>query len=243
MTTHIFSLDGNVGSGKSTLLQKLTIDPKLKLKNFNIIFLQEPVEVWSSIKDKNGTTILEKFYNNQEKYSFSFQMMAYISRLSLLRKTINENPNSVIITERSVHTDKNVFAKMLYDDKKIEEINYDIYLRWFDEFIKNIPLKGIIYLKTDPIICWKRICDRNREGENVPLEYSYKCHKYHENWIQKSNLPTLTLDGDKDFKNKFNSEWIIQIKLFLENEPAIKEHNKKLSTIFEHYNHHQIYCG
>ena len=35
---------------------------------------------------------------------------------------------------------KNVFAKMLYDDKKIEMVNYDIYNRWFDEFVKKYPL-------------------------------------------------------------------------------------------------------
>ena len=42
----------------------------------------------SNIKDENGVTILEKFYSDQNKYSFSFQMMAYISRLKLLKDTI-----------------------------------------------------------------------------------------------------------------------------------------------------------
>ena len=64
---------------------------------------------------------IEKFYKDQQKYAFSFQMMAYISRLALLRRVIRENPNAIIITERSVFTDKEVFAKMLYDEGKIEE--------------------------------------------------------------------------------------------------------------------------
>ena len=63
------------------------------------------------ITDKKGETILAKFYKDQDKYSFSFQMMAYISRISLLRKIIKKNPTAIIITERSVLTDKNVFAK------------------------------------------------------------------------------------------------------------------------------------
>ena len=55
-----------------------------------------------------------------------------------------------IITERSIYTDSNVFAKMLYDDKKITLIEYTIYKKWFDEFISEIPISKIIYVKTDP---------------------------------------------------------------------------------------------
>ena len=124
----IYSIEGNIGSGKSTFIDILRKENKLK----NSVYLEEPVKVWETIKDKNGVTILEKFYGNQEKYSFSFQLMAYISRLSELKKKIKENPSKIIFTERSILTDRNVFAKMLYDDKKIEEINYNIYLKWFD---------------------------------------------------------------------------------------------------------------
>ena len=60
-------------------------------------------------------------------------MMAYISRLSLMRSAIKKNYD-VIITERCIHTDKNVFAKMLYDTDKIDEINYKIYLTWFSKW-------------------------------------------------------------------------------------------------------------
>ena len=94
----IVSVDGNIGSGKSTLLANLK-----NLIGFNtnkkIIFLKEPVDEWETIKDTEGNTMLQKFYADQERYSFSFQMMAYISRLALLKTAIKENPNSIIITE------------------------------------------------------------------------------------------------------------------------------------------------
>ena len=83
----IISVEGNIGSGKTTLLENL----KDKYKsNPNVIFLREPVDEWENIKDKNGTTMLEKFYSDQKRYSFSFQMLAFISRLVLLKKTIKE---------------------------------------------------------------------------------------------------------------------------------------------------------
>ena len=83
--SQIISIEGNIGSGKSTILKSL----KEHFENSrNIIFLQEPVDEWATIKDKEGNTILSKFYGNQKKYSFAFQMMAYISRLNLLMNAI-----------------------------------------------------------------------------------------------------------------------------------------------------------
>ena len=90
----IFSIEGNIGSGKSTLVRIL----QEKCPNF--IYMLEPVDEWADVKDKKGENILTKFYRNQEKYSFSFQMMAYISRLAKLKRLVEKNPNSIIITEQ-----------------------------------------------------------------------------------------------------------------------------------------------
>ena len=83
--------------------------------------MEEPVLEWVEIKDTNGKNIIENFYENQEHYSFSFQMMAYISRLAMLKRAIKhckEKGIKLIIFERSLQTDKNVFCKMLYDSGK-----------------------------------------------------------------------------------------------------------------------------
>ena len=101
----IYSVEGNIGSGKSTLVKLLKNQLSEIIPDAKFIFLQEPVDIWETIKDSNGKTIIEKFYANQEKYSFPFQMMAYISRLSQITQTIEKNPNAIIITERSVFTE------------------------------------------------------------------------------------------------------------------------------------------
>ena len=62
------------------------------------------------------------------------------------RKAIRGNPNSVIISERCVFTDKNVFAKMLYESDKIDEIEYTIYTKWFDEFADETKCDGHIFM-------------------------------------------------------------------------------------------------
>ena len=201
MEVKIISIDGNIGSGKSYLVDELK---KKCVTRDDICFLQEPVDEWQSIQDVGGENIIEKYYKNQNKYAFSFQMMAYISRLSQLRHAI-EKGYRVIITERCVHTDKMVFAQMLYDDNKIEEVNYKIYNKWFDEFIKDLPQFHYIYVKTTPKIAYNRVVKRSRKGEigNIPFEYLEKCHTYHENWMSKI-LPHKKicfngeLDKDKD---------------------------------------------
>jgi deoxyadenosine/deoxycytidine kinase len=216
----IVSIEGNIGSGKSTLMKNL----KEYYKNNNqILFLKEPVDEWEKIKDSNGKTILEKFYGDQEKYSFPFQILAYISRLNVLRDTLKclePNKKYIIISERCLYTDKLVFAKMLFESGKMEDINYKIYLNWFDSFSEEFPIHKIIYVKTLPEICHDRIHTRSRDGEeNIPLTYLESCHKYHEDMLQNNNIchEKLLLDGNIDiFTNKNQlDEWICQINYFV----------------------------
>jgi deoxyadenosine/deoxycytidine kinase len=223
----IISIEGNIGSGKSTLLANLRENFK---DNVDIVFLKEPVDEWAKIKDKNGTTILEKFYADQEKYSFPFQMMAYVSRIKELRNTVKEQKKNsskpfVIITERSLYTDKMVFAKMLYDTGKIEHVNYQIYLNWFDTFSDEFPVHKVVYVKTAPEKCHERILKRSREGEdNIPLSYLKSCSFYHDNMLDK-NLTTcvcetqLVLDGNVNiYKNTHQLDrWIEEITKFIQN--------------------------
>jgi deoxyguanosine kinase len=220
------SIEGNIGSGKSTLLANLREHYK---NNDNVIFLKEPVDEWAKIKDINGTTILEKFYADQEKYSFSFQMMAYVSRIKVLRDTLKEKTigqekkQYIIITERSLYTDKMVFAKMLYDSGKIEDVNYQIYLNWFDTFSGEFPVHKVIYVKAAPEKCYARIAKRSREGEeNIPLEYLTACSLYHDNMLDKSTdscvcNEQLILDGNIDiYENKTQvDEWIQEIEQYI----------------------------
>jgi len=205
----IYSIEGNIGSGKSTLVEEL------EKRNKQIIFLREPVQVWNKFKDKNNETILSKFYKNQKKYSFAFQLMAYISRVSQLKKVIEKNPNSIIICERCVLTDKNVFAQMLYDMDKIEKICFDIYLEWFNEFHQKI--NGFIYLQTQPEISFLRVKKRNRNGEEtVSLNYLKKCHNYHEKWLKtQKNILILNGNEDKDYKEDLFDIWMNKINTFL----------------------------
>ena len=203
----IASIDGNIGSGKTTGKAKLREYIMSLKKNKiavddSIIFVDEPTCEWEQIKDENGVPILTNLYTDVKRYAFRFQMMAYITRLIKLRQALKAPNVRLIITERCLLTDAHVFAKMLYDDKKIEQDEYDIYTRWFDEFAKEVEPSCIIYFKASTEVCMKRIQKRNRPGENISFDYLEECNKYHDEWLNsipsKITIPTLILNADMD---------------------------------------------
>ena len=219
---YIFTVDGNIGSGKSTLIKLM----KQKYKEFlnkKIVYLPEPVDIWESIRDKNGKNVIESYYENQSKFAFPFQMMAYISRVHQIREIMNTcEDNTIIICERSVYTDKHVFAKMLHDNGTMNDIEIQIYKKWFDEFVKDFPFSGIIYVGTEPTKSLERVKIRNRKGETIPLSYLEMCHQYHEIWLNNSNIPVLKLNGNKEFINAIPPEWQITLETFIKKQSNIK---------------------
>lgn len=219
--TRIVSIEGNIGGGKSTLLKKMR---EKYSNNQLIVFVDEPVDEWENITDKNGTTMLELFYKDPTKHAFAFQMMAFISRLSKLKEAVEKNPNAIIITERSLHTDKMVFAEMLRDSNDISREHHQIYLKWFEMFAKDYPVSKIIYVNTPPKICYERISLRSRNGEsNIPLDYLEKCHAYHNNMINKYSRncvceDQIVIDGSGNIytsKNLIDS-WLDEIDKFIQ---------------------------
>jgi hypothetical protein len=88
----IISIEGNIGSGKSTILNCLKEKSKI---NTSLIFLLEPVDEWEKITDTDGTNILTRYYSDQKRYAFSFQMMAFITRLRQINEIIEKYTENV----------------------------------------------------------------------------------------------------------------------------------------------------
>jgi deoxyadenosine/deoxycytidine kinase len=218
----IISIEGNIGSGKSTIVEKLQ---QHLIHDKSIVFLKEPLDIWESVKDpQTGENILQKFYADPEKYSFAFQVMAYASRLSCIRQAIRENKDClVIITERSLIADKKIFAKMLYDEGKIDDVCYQIYEKFYAEFSVELGLDGIVYIDADAEVCKERIRKRNRQGEDgISLDYLQKCKQYHDAWLLREELALkiktnqdVTYDPDND--DDLGNLWIKQIISYIHN--------------------------
>ena len=209
----LVSVEGNIGSGKSTFVTALQRYFEQQYDgNLKIGFMLEPVDAWDKIRDRQGRTMLQKYYADQQRYAFSFQMMAYVSRLAILRECMRQGYD-IIILERSVFTDCEVFARMLHDEGKIEDVEFAIYRTWFNEFLHDISPLQFIYLQTVPEVAAQRIQQRAREGEDtIPLAYLSNCHDYHEKWLHTQDV--LKINANDDIETLF-PVWLNQVCRFL----------------------------
>lgn len=81
-------IEGNIGTGKTTFLNMLQYYLYwFEYINYDARILLEPVDEWENTKDSDGKNILEKFYGDQKKYSYLFQMNSFISRV---KKIVDE---------------------------------------------------------------------------------------------------------------------------------------------------------
>ena len=172
------TIEGNIGVGKTTLLKKLE-------NNYNVIF--EDVDTW-----KNEGWI-EKYYKNTSKYAMGFQMRVLYSHLQSEHKFKEIN-----IIERSCNTLCNIFGKLLLDDNTLDQIEFDLCKKF--SFDYSWDINHIIYLQSSPEICFKRISNRNRKGEeNIPFDYIKRLHYEHENTYNNTqNVYIINANNDID---------------------------------------------
>jgi deoxyadenosine/deoxycytidine kinase len=90
---------------------------------------------------------------------------------------------------------------MLYDVGDISHDEFQIYNLWFDEFLVDVPLSGIVYINASPDVCIERIGKRARAGETIQADYIQRCHQYHEDWIRSKSCELLELSADEDMNN------------------------------------------
>lgn len=186
------SLEGNIGSGKTTLFNIL------KTKYKNKIFIDEPIDEWQAIKNKDGNNILELFYSDPKKWSFSFQICALNTKLDKLTKI--DFKQNYVMSERSILTDKYCFAKQLHEDNYIGDIDWILYNNCFKNIKSDLYPKAIIYLKCSPDICFDRIHIRNRNEEsNITLDYLTKLNYKHSEWLSEINIPVLEINANENY--------------------------------------------
>ena len=134
--------------------------------------------------------------------------------------TLPFQKRKVIISERSTETDKHIFAKMLFDDGKIDELEYKIYNYWYDKLIGKNKINNIIYLRTSPVDAYKRIQKRGRIEEiKIPVDYIQTVHNYHDKWLVDStdNCNICYLDGTGNFETneKVKRKTVKSITVFI----------------------------
>ncbi len=207
-------IEGNIGVGKSTFTNLL----KENIANSELV--SEPVDMWLHVKNSDGKNILQTFYDDIPRWAYTFQNIAYVTRMMKIERAIRNSTSDYVFLDRSIDTDRYVFEKMLWEEgqlQKIEHEAYDLWCQFYQEFVRTESDKKIIYLRCSPEVCLDRIKIRGREEEkNITMEYLNKLHKAHEDWLS-NNSCALILDCNKDFEHdeEYRKELLDKVRNFI----------------------------
>ncbi len=193
----VISIEGSIGGGKTTLLEQL------RQEHPEWHFIDEPLDTWTSLKNESGENLLQVFYKDIKRWSYTFQNCAILSRAQNIKRAVDDwrteceaNPearrHNIFITERCLDTDFNVFAQMLRDDGMLDSIEWDLYKKWYRMLENWVTISGLVYVDTPPDVCSQRIKYRAREGEEtISDEYLRRLDTYQRRWIDHTSLQVL----------------------------------------------------
>jgi len=201
---HNLVVEGNVGAGKSTFL-------KMVSEHLPVQIVYEPLERWQHVGGSNEN-LLEHFYKDTQRWAYTFQSYAFITRVLEQEMHARANKHQVQILERSVFSDRYCFAQNCYEMGNLTALEWKLYNEWFTWLVDSYMIKphGFIYLQANPNTCYARLLKRKRfEEAVVPLEYLQRLHDRHENWLIKKegvasylkDIPVLVIPCDSDFEH------------------------------------------
>ncbi|KAM9585193.1 deoxyguanosine kinase, mitochondrial isoform 4-T5 [Trichechus inunguis] len=177
-------------------------------------------------------------YREPARWSYTFQTFSFMSRLKTQLEPVSEKPlqakELVQVFERSVYSDRYIFAKNLFENGSLSDIEWHIYQSWhsflLQEFASRLRLHGFIYLQATPQVCLKRLHQRARaEEKGVELAYLEQLHGQHEAWLVHKttklhcealqNIPVLVLDVNEDFSEEgaIQEELMRKVNTFVKN--------------------------
>ncbi|XP_032508997.1 deoxyguanosine kinase, mitochondrial isoform X1 [Phocoena sinus] len=235
------SIEGNIAVGKSTFVKLLTKTyPEWHVAT-------EPVATWQNVQaagTQNASTapslgnLLDMMYQEPARWCYTFQTFSFMSRLKVqlepFPEKLLEAKKAVQIFERSVYSDRYIFAKTLFENGSLSDIEWHIYQDWhyflLQEFASRLRLHGFIYLQAAPQVCLKRLHLRAREEEKgIELAYLEQLHAQHEAWLVRKttplyseallNIPVLVLDVNDDFSEEVTRQEVLmkRVNTFVKN--------------------------
>ena len=206
----VVTVDAAIAAGKTTLIAR--IQNRL---SWLVIVVDEPVERWKE------SGLLAEMYraianpgDNPDGMPGMFQIYAFSTRIgqfapryreaTLLSKEMGRPV--VLLCERSIYSDRNIFKEMLVETGHITELQARVYDGCFEAWSlaaeKTMPDLAV-WIDTIVDDCMIRQKERAREGENFDVGYATALDKKHKDVFGKGRafgrVPVLRIDGSTPF--------------------------------------------
>ena len=97
----LVTIEGNIGAGKSTLLEAL------RITHPDWVFIDEPVDTWSQFVNNEGSNILEVFYRDRRRWSYTFQNCALLTRYQNIESAIRGSSNASKMSDQDIDNSNN----------------------------------------------------------------------------------------------------------------------------------------
>jgi deoxyadenosine/deoxycytidine kinase len=147
-------IDGNIGCGKSTQVKLL------EKEGFTV--LTEQIDDWP----------LDDYYKDPPKFALALQ-------LAVLKSF---QVPGVRVYERSPESSREVFWRMLLDEKTVTEEDDKKYKEAYK--LRGWYPDVHIYIDTPPQICFDRLESRKQVGDNaITLDYIKKIDRYYKKYL------------------------------------------------------------
>ncbi len=178
----IIAIAGNMGAGKSSLVEFLTA-------TYGMTPFYEP-------NDENP--YLADFYADMRGWAFHSQLY-FLSKKFAIHQQVDQT-RGVVIQDRSIFEDAEIFARALYEMRKISGRDWQTYRNFYHSIVASIrPPDLMIYLHCPMRVLRKRIRLRGRAMEQaIPLSYLKRLERLYGEWIGRYDLsPVMTLPTDR----------------------------------------------
>ena len=191
------AVEGSIGSGKSCFLTRLKeVFAKNGQPNFNCY--TELLEKWQKLTvEKTDYNLLEMQYLNPKVHALTFPIWASTTKFDQL---FAATPYKIV--ERSLDAQREVFVKLLLQNKSITVLQQSVLNHLIDGMLQVPSIKPniIVYLKTSAAVALKRTKGRARPKEqSLTIDIFEQLQQYYDNWLlstKDSNTNVIIVEAD-----------------------------------------------